>query len=583
VARMIPPFCPPNCESDGEKEIFRRLASSEGTESWVVLHSLDIAKHKRQICSEADFVILAPERGVLCLEVKGCKRLVRENGLWYYGRSANGDPRGPFKQSAEAMHSIRQYILTADSSLSRVPFFNAAVFPFLTFAETSGEWHPWQVIDIGNLRRATLPQSIGRVFTAGRRHLSETPSTTWFREVDRLPSDFQVESIASFLRPRFEILESPSSRRRREDAELNHYTTEQFAALDSLVPNRRVLFTGPAGTGKTTLAIETARRAALFEKNTLVLCFNRHLGQWLAHQCADIQGNITCRTLHQFLLDLACVAVPKNANDEFWRHALPELALRSLLDGEKTIVSYDVLVLDEAQDVFYDEYLDVLDLVLKGGLAAGSWRLFGDFEHQAIFRTEEPHADLTARVGEFTQYSLRLNCRNRPRVATFARLLGGLKPDYLGIRRPDNGIEPEIHYYTCNSEGHARLIQTLEALYEKGYRGDDIVILSPLTAPRSAASRICRQPWANRIRRLGEAGNGYIRYTTVHAFKGLEARCIVVTDIEEMTESSSSVLFYIAVTRSTETLSIIANERTRTQILSICLGDNGVTRSDKFD
>jgi hypothetical protein len=44
-----------------------------------------------------------------------------------------------------------------------------------------------------------------------------------------------------------------------------------------------------------------------------------------------------------------------------------------------------MLVIDEAQDLLEDEYLDVLDLLVKGGLAGGRWAFFGDFERQAIY------------------------------------------------------------------------------------------------------------------------------------------------------------------------------------------------------
>ena len=60
---------------------------------------------------EIDFACVVPGRGVLCLEVKGCHRLHRSGGVWYYGADAEGDPRGPFKQASEAMHSVRARLL----------------------------------------------------------------------------------------------------------------------------------------------------------------------------------------------------------------------------------------------------------------------------------------------------------------------------------------------------------------------------------------------------------------------------------------------------------------------------------------
>ncbi len=57
MARMVPPVIPASCPSPGEREIFTRLKDEPGTKDWIVLHSLDIANHLRQIAGEADFLM----------------------------------------------------------------------------------------------------------------------------------------------------------------------------------------------------------------------------------------------------------------------------------------------------------------------------------------------------------------------------------------------------------------------------------------------------------------------------------------------------------------------------------------------
>src|ERR1700675_1909296 len=106
MARMIPSDIFSECPSLGEREVFSRLKNSPLTENWIVLHSLDIAHHIRQVTGEADFLVIIPHLGVLCLEVKGCTRLRHTDAGWYYGTDASPDPRGPFKQAAEAMQSV---------------------------------------------------------------------------------------------------------------------------------------------------------------------------------------------------------------------------------------------------------------------------------------------------------------------------------------------------------------------------------------------------------------------------------------------------------------------------------------------
>jgi Nuclease-related domain len=78
---------------------------------------------------EADFVVVAPGLGVLVLEVKGCHRLRRKNGLWYYGADAAGDLRGPFKQASEAMYSLRERVTKHRPHLRGVLFVGDQIVP----------------------------------------------------------------------------------------------------------------------------------------------------------------------------------------------------------------------------------------------------------------------------------------------------------------------------------------------------------------------------------------------------------------------------------------------------------------------
>ena len=282
MARMIPPAIPACCPSVGEKEIFTRLKDEAATHDWTVLHSLDIAQHIRQVSGEADFVIIAPSRGVLCLEVKACRSLRRENGMWFYGHDLKGDPRGPFKQAAEAMHSIRQRVIQKDPSLSRVLFCSAVAFPFIEFNATSCEWHPWQVFSATEFKHQPISALIINILHSAMEHLQTQISNRWSHDIENTLSVQQATTIVKILRSNFEFAENISERRLRQQAELIRYTEEQFFALDTMEDNPRVLFTGPAGTGKTLLALETARRAVNIGKSVLLFCFNRLLGQWLS-------------------------------------------------------------------------------------------------------------------------------------------------------------------------------------------------------------------------------------------------------------------------------------------------------------
>ncbi len=369
--RLIPPTIPPDTPSDGEKLVFGLLAADSAgsrargrrargrrgrrsrparptsatsldTSGWTVLHSLDVAHHRRQQQGEIDFACVVPGRGVLCLEIKGCHRLSRGRGLWYYGADTEGDPRGPFKQASEAMHSLRDRLVHQRPHLKRVPFQSAVCFPFLDFTETSEEWHDWQVVDRRDLDARPIADLVAAVLDRARERAVEL-RMPWFDPSAGEPTAAQCDEIVRTLRGDFEFYESPKARARRLDEEVRRFTEEQFAVLDQFARNPRVIVDGSAGTGKTVLAIEQARRSVAAGRRVLLLCFNRPLAKWLAEETreADDAGKpggtagTTVLTLHEYMRRLVDVEFTEEQlhRSAFWKEELPALALERLLDG----------------------------------------------------------------------------------------------------------------------------------------------------------------------------------------------------------------------------------------------------------
>ena len=133
--RLIPPTIAESTQSDGERVVFEALAASDAS-SWTVLHSFDVAEHRRRLAGEIDFLCLVPGKGVLVVEVKGCHALRRQGGDWYYGTSTEPDHRGPFRQASEAMHSVHRRLAKRHPELAGVPFWSAVCFPFIEFRES---------------------------------------------------------------------------------------------------------------------------------------------------------------------------------------------------------------------------------------------------------------------------------------------------------------------------------------------------------------------------------------------------------------------------------------------------------------
>lgn len=575
MARMIPADIYAECPSRGERELFHRLRDSPDTRDWIVLHSLDIANHRKQISSEIDFVCIIPGKGVLCVEVKACKEVNRREGKWFYGaHDVRGDVRGPFKQASEAMHSLRSRIVARRPDFSRIVFWSCVIFTDCKFASQSEEWHPWQVIDTSHFISRPINMTLERILDLARAHLTTCQTATWFYPGSPEPYKEQADALANLLRPDFEFYESPKAQATRRAEELKRYTTEQLTALDAMEANPRVAFAGPAGTGKTLLAIEAARRAASDGRHVLFACYNSSLGRWLERETEDIHPRVRTSTLHKQML---AVSGMSNADiedrAEFWSDDLPSKAIESLLGDASEEHVYDEIILDEAQDILRANYLDFLDLSLKGGLAAGRWRFFGDFEKQAIYDAANLSLDeaIAKRVGHAPIFSLRVNCRNTPRVAELVHLLGGLAPGYSRVLRPDDGGEPKLLYYRNAGEQQALLVRQLEGLEKSGFTGSDVAVLSTRAGNASAASQMNVSPWKERLRPLVAATSGQIGYSSIHAFKGLEAGAIIVTDVENISGATATALFYIAVTRALHRLTILVHESAKHDIIQSLL------------
>lgn len=111
MAKMIPPYVDISNLNRGENLVFD-LFKEQTPEEWIVLHSLNIPESEQGFGSEIDFVVLAPDLGIFCLEVKGGS-ICRKDGVWiisdgqgrYYEKTIS-----PLQQAAEGMYNLKDLI-----------------------------------------------------------------------------------------------------------------------------------------------------------------------------------------------------------------------------------------------------------------------------------------------------------------------------------------------------------------------------------------------------------------------------------------------------------------------------------------
>lgn len=574
MARMIPPLVAADTPK-GERQLFAKLRDDPIAKEWLVLHSFGIRRHVTRSEGEADMVIVVPGQGVLCVEVKGCG-VVRKGGLWTYSYDP---PRtstvGPFRQASQAAHSIRQYLAHKDPSLGSLLFHSAVLFTEVDFVDKSLEWEPWQIFGRSDFLRQPISTLVNRVLDAAHtRCRSREPMPAWYGSQSR-PTPRQLDTVLRALRPDFEYVASGRTGVELSEAAVRKFTEEQFEALDHLEDNRRVVFKGPAGTGKTFLAMEAARRAIRQGRSVALLCFNSLLAAWLKRETETIAQEAKARalafqvgSLSGIMRGVAKVDIPAKADSEFWEVELPMRAVDALLDDTSDASSFDLLLVDEAQDLLSDPFLDVMELLLSGGLGSGRWAMFGDFEKQAIYTDKGAapgHERLRTRTSEsVSTYRLRINCRNATRIAEAVTITSGLSPGYSRVLNAADSADVDPAFYRSASHQEDQLLATIAGLL-KSFAPEEIVVLSMRSDTASCVARLAREQssWHFAPYREEPESSAAIRYSSVHAFKGLEAPAIILTDIEAIDGEQSKSLLYVGMSRARVRLHVLMSERLR--------------------
>ncbi|MCX6840199.1 MAG: NERD domain-containing protein [Verrucomicrobia bacterium] len=517
LPNTVPESAPP-----GEKMLFQRLKSDPATEGWIVLHSLDLADHPTQVSGEADFVIIVPEQGILVLEVKSHTKVFVDERGWWLGADPQPDERGPFKQASGAMRAIRNYLIGSNPAFGAILCWSAACFPRMPFAMRSPEGHPWQSID-----------------------------------------------------RRFEQAVSLKTLRKDLDADLARFTDEQFVALDQMARNHRVIFSGPAGTGKTMLALEALRRAQqeFVPERTALFCFNRLMGEKLQEQATELCPGAVAGNLDAWLLKQISPRPTQTEMKEpgFWSGELTTRAIDSLLAEDTAPARFDFVVIDEAQDLLQPQYIEAIDLLLTGGVASGKCRMFGDFEGQDIFARGCVSLDefQTVHAPSVPVFSLTVNCRNTTPISEYVVMLGCLNPPYAKVLRGDDHQDPHLAFYRTENQQLEQVKSYVKELTSGGFALDDIVLLSPLASGSVGEVIAGEADWKTTIEPYRTSKSGKIRYTTIQKFKGLEAPAVILTDFTRLNGDHEASLFYIGLSRALHRLGIFLHDDLKTHIRSI--------------
>lgn len=540
----VPERCP-----NSERLVYERLGR-ELPDDWIVLHSLGLPGHETKIWGEADMVVLSP-LGVFGLEVKG-GTVSCADGVWTF----SGDFRSytkresPWKQASGSIYAVKERLHAAEGGFKDVLFGFGVIMPYTTFTTTGAE-----IVQEVLLDRRQFRGPLGHFISALQRHWHEVCLERHGRSYRGLRPD-EMRRARQILRPDLETALSLGGYLTGVDARLLQLTNEQIRTSRRLAANPRTVVRGAAGTGKSVLALERARQLSGEGRRVLMLCFNQLLACHVRDGLAGDgrAGNLEVRHVHALYRDLIASAglLPRLEAEyadrpDFFPERFPEIAAEALC--EHATEPWDVLIVDEAQDLLTPQHLDVFDLLVRDGLRRGRWHLFLD-PLQNIYGVEtQDLVEQRLAEGAPAFDDLFENCRNTRQVAIQASIVSGID---LAVAGAPDGPQCHVHYHSTPADGAAKLEQVVRELLDRDVPARDIAILSTrrhensiLTGRNQIAGRRLAEP-------LDEAAlrGGALLFSTMHAFKGLERQVVIAIDMAEIGDARWSMLHYAGLSRA---------------------------------
>lgn len=513
-------------KSDAEKKLYKMLREVDLGGGAVALHSQNLPEHEYKEWCEIDYVLIMPE-GILALELKGGRVTRDEDGIWEFtDRFGDTHKRseGPFDQASSGKYALKDALGNAlgKSNVRHVSFGWGCVFPDTVNVPRLTETRDETIIDASKCKSpATLEAALRKL------------ASFWFakKKHHRKLSREEIHDIHMALRPAFELTPALSARVDEIYRKMVGMTDRQFEIVDAADESERVLCTGGAGSGKSLVAMEVARREAQKESKVAFISpgglFGAHVRESLVPAGVSFveldisQGKLKC---------------PDDSN-------------------------FDCIVVDEGQDMMNWGLLDEFTRILKNGVEQGCWYIFLDPNNQKGLqgRFEQDAFDFVSKLADH-RLKLKSNCRNTPQIILQTQLLTGAD---IGVSRLDGEGEKVImRTYSDRLECATMVIEKIKQWKSEGVELSELTLLTAGSF-ETAFPYGLPGPWKSRIYPLDEstvndrAADG-LATAQIAAFKGLESKYIIVAGLEEIDDADADLRkLYTGMTRANAILFIL--------------------------
>ncbi len=571
MATMYPQKLPKKIKSRAEHKLFN-LFRYYLSEDYTIIWSIDwLFKHPleqggRVQESEIDFVILHPQHGILVLEVKGGG--VSYNGLenQFFTRDLNHQQhpiRDPFRQVRDNTHALYRE-LTGETSPLRLRqlcrqacFAQGVVFPNISATNLAHRptLDEMPVLDRNDVKAANIQTAVERAYRYWQKEATQPLGTRAVKQIVKI-----YASTWNIRPPMVDDFEN-------EEAQLQKLTESQFAVLDVLSRKQRVAISGCAGSGKTFLAVEQARRLARRGLKVLLVCYNRNLADWLrgqlalqAHTEPELGRNIEVSTFHS-LAAAKCrkadIELTQGIDRSNRRQVFNQEYPQKLIEAARRLPdAYDAIIVDEGQD-FGELHCTAL-LALLRSQTDSTFHIFYD-ENQRI------HSNLpNYPVPASDHYPLHINCRN-------TRKIHKLVMQYTLPNQDAECKGPAGHEVECveigpnDGDAKRKLGQLIKRLTEREQIPlRDIVLLVPMPLDRRYRRNffkgdIIGEQFVLSDRLDTTSAPDALTLSYIQTFKGLERKVVILAELERLEPDKRQKLLYIALSRAKLHLIILGN------------------------
>lgn len=482
--------------SDAERMLARLLHGVDADADAVAFHSIGLRSHAYKQQAEADFVVLW--RGVVVLvEVKG-GGVRRHEGVWY-----TVDRRGdwhklstsPMEQARSAAYALRDIL--REQGLGWYAHEAVVVTPDIDAPPDSLDWKPSHWLARDRMTVAELTKALDAVVVGA-------PRAPQGQKLARR-SDLRDRLFGEFAR-----MPVIDAQRGAVIEEQNRATIGQARVLAALSRNPRVLVYGGAGTGKSLVLVEAAKQEADLGKSVLVTFRSPNLEQYFAPHLGERTVDI----------------VP--------------------FDRLTNLSRYDVVLVDEAQDMMTAEAMDTIDGVISGGRAAGRWRMFLDPNNQAHVDGDFDWdvADLVA--DEAITVDLSTNVRNTSAIVHVVQ-------EYLGADVGDPGVVHGERVRWHKVDGPVSVtegVAVAKLLVGDGVPRSEIWLIDPCSTAEPTIL------------------DGFV-LTSPRQAKGLETEHVVVCGMPGTLDDVGMAAYYVAVTRARVSLHLVVSEANRRDLQAL--------------